>query len=431
MYSRERGEQDSALNFSTDLVDRVLLSNASVAAGLDIYNAVFGTSYTAATAPAGFGWDIVLDPNGENIMNWGTPLAAGQSVLGGFFPENAHADLESTSAAVYGDATYALSDKTDLTVGLRYTRDEKDFTLTIVPNEFGFGVGLNPTPGVTQSNSWSNLSTRAVVSHRFAEDTMAYASYATGYKAGGFNSTELSNAFNEEEVTNYEIGLKSTPFERLRFNAALFFYDYTDLQELVSVLNPDTGINELRIRNEDAEGRGVEVETQWRVLPEVTLSANYTYLDTEITKFALFATETAADDRTGEPQSSVAKQKFNVSAEYTLTLQKAGDVSFRVGYSHVGRRRAQGRGGATLEAQALMAPYQDDLAGPYSNVDARITYTDASERWHLSVFGQNLTNEEYLYTLGGLAAGVGSPIADRAPPRFFGVEAAYSFRSSR
>lgn len=431
MYSRERGEQDSALNFSTDLIDRVLLGNPAVAAGLDFYNGLFSTDYTAATAPPGFGWDIVLDPTGENIMNWGTPLAAGQSVLGGFFGENAHADLTSTSTAAYGDATYSLTDKTDVTVGLRYTRDEKDFTLTIVPNQFGFGVVYNTTPGVTQTDTWSNLSTRVVLSHKFAEDTMAYASYATGYKAGGFNSTEISNPFDEEEVTNYELGLKSTPLEKLRLNAALFFYEYTDLQELVSVLNPDTGINEVRIRNEDAEGRGVEIETQWRVMPELTLSANYAYLDTEITKFALFANETAADDRTGQPQSSVAKQKYNLSAEYTYGLQSAGDVSFRVGYTYVGRRKSQGLGGATPEALALMDLYRGDLDDPYRNVDARITYSNAGETWHVSLFGQNLTDEQYLYSLGGFAAGIGSPIADRAPPRFYGVEAAYSFRGSR
>lgn len=432
MYSRERGQQDSALNYSTDLVDRVLLIDAGVATGLDAYNEAFSTNYTAATAPAGFGWDIVLDPLGENIMNWGTPLGAGQSVLGGFFPENAHADLTSTSAAVYGDATYSLTDDTDLTVGLRYTRDEKDFTLTVVPNQFGFGVVYTTTPGVEQSKSWSNLSSRVVLSHDFAAETMGYASYATGYKAGGFNSTELSNPFDEEEVTNYEVGLKSTAFDRrLRFNASVFYYEYTDLQELVSVLNPDTGINEPRIRNEDAEGRGVEIETQWRVVPALILSANYAYLDTEITKFALFANETAADDRTGQPQSSVAKQKINLSADYTLALQKAGDLSFRLGYSYVGRRKTQGLGGATPEAQALMDLYRGDLDDPYYNVDARITFSDALERWTVSLFGQNLTNEDYLYTLGGFAAGIGSPIADRAPPRFFGVDAAYSFRGSR
>lgn len=204
MYSRERGEQDSALNFSTDLIDRVLLTNPGVAAGLDFYNAAFGTDYTAATAPAGFGWDIVLDPNGDNIVNWGTPLAAGPSVLGGFFGENAHADLTSTSAAMYGDATYSVTDETDVTVGLRYTRDEKDFTLTIVPNDFGFGVVYTTTPGVMQTKTWSNLSSRVVLSHRFTENTMAHGSYATGYKAGGFNSTQLANPFDEEEVTNYQ-----------------------------------------------------------------------------------------------------------------------------------------------------------------------------------------------------------------------------------
>lgn len=431
MYSRERGEQDSALSFSTDLIDRVLLGNPGVAAGLDFYNAAFGTDYTAATAPAGFGWDIVLDPTGDNITNWGTPLAAGQSVLGGFFGENAHADLNSISAAAYGDATYSVTDETDVTVGLRYTRDEKDFTLTIVPNDFGFGVVYTTTPGVMQTKTWSNLSSRVVLSHRFDEDTMAYGSYATGYKAGGFNSTQLANPFNEEEVTNYELGLKSTAFERLRFNASLFFYEYTDLQELVTVANPDTGINEPRIRNEDAQGRGVEIETQWRVVPAMTLSANYAYLDTEITKFALFANETAADDRTGQPLSAVAKQKINLSAEYTLTLQSAADLSFRLGFTHVGRRRTDGMGGATPEALALMDAYRGDLDDPYQNVDARITYGDPSDHWHIALFGQNLTNEKYLYSMGGFAAGIGSPIADRAPPRLFGVEASYSFHASR
>jgi iron complex outermembrane receptor protein len=402
-----------------------------VAAGLDFYNAAFGTNYTAATAPAGFGWDIVLDPTGDNIMNWGTPLAAGHSVLGGYFPEDAHADLTSTSAAVYGDATYSLTDETDVTVGLRYTRDEKDFTLTVVPNQFGFGVVYTATPGVMQTKSWSNLSSRVVLSHRFNAETMAYGSYATGYKAGGFNSIELANPFDEENVSNYELGLKAIAFERLRFNAALFYYEYTDLQEFVTVANPDTGINEPRIRNEDAEGRGAEIEAQWRVLPEMTLSAAYAYLDTEITKFALFPNETAADDRTGQPLSSVAKQKLNLGAEYTLGLQSAGNLSFRVGYTHVGRRHTQGPGGATPEAQVLMAMYRGDLDDPYQNVDARITYGDPRDRWHVALFGQNLTNEKYLYSLGGLAAGIGAPIADRAPPRFYGVEAAYSFHAAR
>jgi outer membrane receptor protein involved in Fe transport len=112
-------------------------------------------------------------------------------------------------------------------------------------------------------------------------------------------------------------------------------------------------------------------------------------------------------------------------------LRSAGDLSFRVGFTHVGRRRTQGLGGATPEALALMDLYRGDLDDPYQNVDARITYSAAGERWRVSVFGQNLTNEEYLYSLGGFAAGIGAPIADRAPPRFFGVEAAYSFRASR
>ncbi len=441
MYSREHGKQDSNLAFATDLVDRVLLTDAQLSQALAAYNLQAGTDYTAATAPAGFGWDILLDladGNVDNILNWGTPLGGGQSVLGGFFAESAGVDMISTSAAIYGDMTYAFTDKLELTFGLRYTRDEKDFELSILPNPiFNINVALQDTVsnansnadgGVDQDDSWSNLSTRLVLDYAVTDDAMLYASYATGYKAGGFNSTQLANSFDEENVTNYELGVKSTWLDRqLRFNGALFYYEYTDLQDLVSVENSVTHINELKVRNEDVEGQGIELEVQWLATEQFVLSANYTYLDSEITEFSLFENETEADDRTGEPQSAAAEQKFNLSAAYTLELDNAGDLNFRLGYSYIGDRESFGLGGATPQAQAMIDSLKGDLDGAYKNIDARITYHSSADQWQVSLYGLNLTDEEYLYDLGGIAGGVGLPVAYRGQPRLFGLEATYNF----
>jgi len=379
MYSREHGKQDSSAAFSTDIVNAFIGVNA---------------------------------------------LPSNQ-----LFAETASGDLESTSAAVYGDMTYALAEQWDLTLGLRYTRDNKDYELTSLYNASGFGVLYpNEVSGLKQDDSWSNLSSRFVLDYAFAEDAMVYFSYATGYKAGGFNSTQPGKPFDEEQVGNLELGLKSTWLDsRLRFNAAVFSYEYEDLQEYVQVNDPSSGVSRALIRNQDAKGKGVEMDLTWAASEHLTLSANYSYLDTEVTDYELLESETEADNREGEGLVNAAKNSYNIGAEYRFPLGASGELSLRMDYSYVGRREIAPITSGDPAAQSLVDQYVDDLTDPYNNLSARVTYEDNGGHWRVSLWGQNLTDEEYIYALDEGSATIGSPAAIRSAPRFYGLDVQYSF----
>ncbi|BFM14503.1 TonB-dependent receptor [Maricurvus nonylphenolicus] len=394
MYSREHGKQNSIAEFSSELI------------------------------------------NLETLLA-GSPLGLPG---GAVFAELASGDLVSTSAAVYGDMTYSINEAFDLTLGLRYTRDEKDYELTVPgPTLDGVSLGLpvglvfpDVVNGFEQDETWNNVSSRVVLDYKFSEDAMLYLSYATGYKAGGFNSTQLANPVDEESVTNIELGLKSTWMDsRLRINAAVYSYEYEDLQEYDTVDN-NLGLPVLVIRNQDAEGNGFEMEVTWAATESLTLSANYNYLDTEITEYPLFFNEGAMEDRKGKSLPGVADETFGVGAEYVLALADIGDLIFRADYNYVGERD-----GATpfvdpadpvnilIGAKAVEEEYLDDLEDSYSNLSARVTLESAEGDWKVSLWGQNLTDEEYLIDFD--AGGVNTFTGIRNTPRAYGIDLGYQF----
>lgn len=190
----------------------------------------------------------------------------------------AHAE----SRAVYGQATWtpaAFNDALHLTVGGRYTWDDKDGVLYKVNNA---------DTNFTFDTSVDRFDPLVVVAWDVADDVNLYAKYSTGYRAGGASSRSLTyRAFDPEEVQAYEIGLKSTLLDdRVRFNAAVYAMDRTDSQidfSLVTVLPTGTR-NTLETINAPGTTkiRGVELETTAQITENLRLSASYAYTDTEI-----------------------------------------------------------------------------------------------------------------------------------------------------
>jgi iron complex outermembrane recepter protein len=432
MYSREHGKQETHSELTTGLVDRFLLRDPAVAQGIELWNQyigpIYNITYNAQTAPAGFGWDIVLDPTGANMFNWGTAAAAGRSVLGLPYPEVALGELKSYSTAVYGDMTYSATEQLDVTVGIRYTSDKKDYSLQVPANAFGLGIAFPLVEDkLSRSDDWENVSYRAVLDYTISTDAMIYLSYATGYKAGGFNSTTVTTPFDMEEVDNLELGLKSTWLEgRVRVNASVFSYEYNGLQE-VSQVDTDSGLVTFQIRSIDSEADGGELTLSWLATDNLILSANYSVIDSEITRYPLFANETAEQDRTGHPQTSVAENSYALSAQYSILMAAKSEVILRMDYSYVGERETIPINAPTAATQALLDQYEDEIADGYSNLAARITYIHAGGHWRASLYGQNLTDEEYLYSLGGFSASIDAPSSARNTPRLYGLEVNYSF----
>jgi iron complex outermembrane receptor protein len=186
------------------------------------------------------------------------------------------------SAAGYVQATYAVSPELELTAGLRQTWDWKSgsFVQTVYNPYVGAGVFRAPESDPALRFSDSRPSWLAELSWHPAETVMAFATYSTGYKSGGFNSgvgatVPPTRSFGSETVDDFELGVKSTWWNnRLLLNATAFNTTLHDFQD--RSYNGQSFI----IRNAGSvRSRGVEMEGQIRPDDHVNLSFGLDYLD--------------------------------------------------------------------------------------------------------------------------------------------------------
>ncbi|WP_299592649.1 TonB-dependent receptor [uncultured Microbulbifer sp.] len=356
------------------------------------------------------------------------------------------------SAAIYGDVTWSLTDKMDLTVGARYTADEKDFSIVsdyqntlpiafiggdvalmapdgtplgasitlpsgqIAEIPFGMAFNNNGVQNLNQklSDSWSDLSGRIVLDYRWNDDVMTFVSLADGFKAGGFNSFSaapgIDPSFDQESVTNLEIGMKSSLFDNaVRLNASVFAYNYDNLQQLDLVGAP---IPNYYLRNADAEGRGAEVEVQWAATDSLFIAGNYSFLDTEYTRYQIIEAigETEEEhSRVGQPRVGTPEGKFNIMAEYTWDLANGGDVALRGDYNWTDERVG------SISDPARVIP-------DYQLMNLRAGWNSASDRYSAALWVQNVTDEEIAGGYGGTGAAIGASPAWRFMPRMYGAD---------
>jgi len=197
------------------------------------------------------------------------------------------------SYALFGEAYYNITNDLKLTGGLRWTDDEKHFpeypSRILVPELYG----IQRTGVVDQS--WKKYSGRAVVTWTpkldFTDQTMVYASYAHGYKAGGANPPPAIVAANEgaqpytlhpltfkpEYIQAFELGTKNTALDGgLVLNGDVFYYDYTGYQ--ISQIVDRTSIN----FNVNATVKGAELQATWAPLPGLKFGLNGGYEDTRL-----------------------------------------------------------------------------------------------------------------------------------------------------
>lgn len=336
------------------------------------------------------------------------------------------------SAAIYGDFTYSITEQMNLSAGLRYTYDEKEFTVQTGysdDNSFLTGsalIGGQPLPlglffynnGVNGNNDvqtykedWDALSGRLVLDYFINDNTMVYGSVATGFKSGGFNSLSfgpgIEPAFDQEEVTNFELGFKGDFLDgALRFNAAAYYYEYENKQDLTLLGSPIPSYN---ITTSDAEGQGIDLEVYWSVTDQLFVSANYSYLDTEITDYTIVSNE---DDITGDPLANTPENKFYLMGEYTIPFDETGDLVLRADYSWTDERVGQLRG---------------ESIDSYYLVNARATFNSADDTWAVAGWVNNLTDEEDLRDFTGPGSAIGSHTVARRMPRMYGVDVSYRF----
>lgn len=207
-------------------------------------------------------------------------LAAGQQALGlprefEFF--NVESDpIETESYAIFGEGYLDLTEQTRLTVGLRYTDDDKS-----IRTRQQFLILVDPE-WVEAEDDWQETTGKITLEHSLTDDAMIFASVARGYKAGGLNpgGPEGGLVFDPEFINAFEIGTKSTLMDgRLRANVGGFYYDYEDMQ-----IGQITEVSALTV-NGDAEVMGIEAEFSLALAESWTFDLNLSWLDMEINDF--------------------------------------------------------------------------------------------------------------------------------------------------
>lgn len=207
------------------------------------------------------------------------------------------------SIAAFAQSTYSLTEATDLTLGIRYGEEShslKGFTYRYWPVTTPGAVGQPLYNGVTggpgvvfgiqpvgapviAETDFDSTTYRLALSHDFTDDIMAYASFNTGFKSGGYNQTTLSSTLvNPEQLDAYELGIKTQWFNnRLRANAALWFYDYQDIQ-----VGAITGVGLTVVQNAAAaELQGLDFDFEFRPTSNLTFRGGFTALESEYTEF--------------------------------------------------------------------------------------------------------------------------------------------------
>lgn len=355
-------------------------------------------------------------------------------------------DVENESIAGYGQATLHLSDSLRATGGLRYTADRRAIvshnrvdpqlaTAPTVPASVARCNLLTPALGgptyprcaYRASTDFDALTWLVSIDWKPTPDTMLYASNSRGYRAGGYtlgaagtlqvNQAQLNASFTPfapEKVTNYEIGLKSELLDRrLRFNAAAFYQDYTDIQ--VQIRDVIDNYVVTLIRNAAAARLyGGEVELTAVPTTGLTLTVAGSYLKARYRSFLARDTAGNLTDRSRE-RFPVPEFTFNLGATYQIPLTD-GHVRLTTNYS--------------WQDDTVYRPETPTLAGvtqsAYGLLDMRITWHIESQGLDLAVFGRNLTNKKYIAAATNLES-QGYNVAFPGDPRILGLQARKTF----
>lgn len=362
----------------------------------------------------------------ENDNNVFVDIGEIENLPGPFFGTDIFQTIVSTveveSWAVFGQATFPLSERVSLTTGLRWSSDEKEsFT------DFHPPVGPPPAPGAPPSvpppgfsiqfpASFSGEEPTGKIGIDFDvdEDRKLYANYSRGYRAGAVNPSDPNTPTADPEFVNsYEIGLKSFWFDQsVEFNAALFLAQYEDIQ-----INTFPTSSAVLVNVPGGDVFGLELDGKFLLTEHLRIDGSLGLFNSEYDGFTtgnparpgpggtLMQEDIGGNRFIGTPDTAIA-----LGANYTVPLD-SGDLNFRIDTAY------------RSETNFDIFNNEDLTLDDYTKTDLRASYDTASGRWGVSVWVQNLEDEAVETTIvrPGGALGSDVPLAWYAPPQTYGV----------
>lgn len=334
--------------------------------------------------------------------------------------------LATNAYAMFGQVDFELTDTLGITLGGRYTHEDKSFEGgqqelsglfyklagapcsdllgNIYPNAMlgsqtcreanNYPDPNNPLriyPAGINHLSFNDFSPKVGLQYRPTEDTMLYASWSRGYKTGGWTTRYSTpqtfvSSFDPETATTYELGFKSTLLERrLQVNAAVFHTDYNGIQ-----LNYQVGGSPTIANVGDGRIRGAELEVIAQPTGGLTLNFALGYTDAIYTALdpAVAVTSGPSALQAGAVVGSVLPKtpewKINFSPRYEFDLGNGGSITLLADYTYTSAQ--------TNNVERTFALNRPGV----SNLNASVAYSDPDDNYTLTVGGTNLTNSRYV-----------------------------------
>lgn len=280
------------------------------------------------------------------------------------------------SAAIFGEATYWLSDRWSILAGARYTHETMR----------GWGEGSNidfdtftqvPYFG-TESTSSNRFTPKLLLQYQPGENHMFYASVTTGFKSGGINFDPPMGTYRPELITSYELGSKNTYADgAVALDLAGFYYNYRDLQ-LRTVVGKEAPISNVS----KATVKGAEVTFAARPVKGLRFDLNVALVHSSLEHYLSPATDT---DLSGMPLPLAPKYSGTAGAEYRFSFGGGSALTARV---EVNRQGA-------IIFPALQNPTVE-RRGAITLVNANLRFDFPDKHTYIDLIGRNLGNVTYL-----------------------------------
>jgi iron complex outermembrane receptor protein len=346
------------------------------------------------------------------------------------------------SIAGFFDVTWEFNDSWTLAAGIRYTREKKNFfsrggTPIIVygqsPGDYPFDPNnLDEFPCdvvtncKTDSQTWKEPTYRLMISNQFNQDLYGYASYARGFKSGGYSDQAGSGfdapleaaRYDPEFANSYELGLKAEVMDgRGRINTAIFHVKYKDMQR--AAIATKDGFQETVVFNAaQVPVWGIEVEGSFLLTEDLILRANVGFLDAKYDEFLLDLDLDGIPDQdlSGRTVTRAPDLTAGIDLTWTSVISNGSGLRALVGLYYEDE---------STYYYAADGEQFDTTIQSHTLLNANFTWTAPSGKWYMSVFGKNLFDKRYRNAsqyVGGLWT-----FATYAPPRTWGVEAGINF----
>lgn len=373
-------------------------------------------------------------------------------------------DQEMENWALFTSVEYDLSQALSIKAGVRYTDTYRRASICNADDEEPYYIGrffydvfaggnygeyppdgcfainnvssglIDPppvgAPGKFQDElSESNMSWTVSPQWKINDDTLAYLTFAEGYKAGSFGNLAASTfvqylPVTQESVLAYEAGVKATLADgRVQLNAATYYYDYTDKQLLSKVVDEVFGVIDVLQNIPKSSIFGIEAELKARPLDPLTVTFAVSYMDGQIDEFIGINNAGLAGDFSGTQLPATPEWQVAGDMEYTFRLKSydafvGASATYRSStVSVVGGKETP----PTYFGKAT-SPYTVDS---YTLVNFRAGLSSSDGRWEAILWGKNVLDEYYWYDTIQSTADPVSRFAGM--PATYGVSLAFNF----